>query len=315
MKKILILLLLIFTISSFAKGYKVAIFDYDLRDKDEYTISKHIKQSLLNTQLEFKKIEEFSGLSDDYISLELLQELESNNYDLIITITSDAMIPASHRIKKTPWLFTNINNPKFFGIHNLNKPGLNKSGVTYYVPVKEQLKLFKKIMNGKLNKIGLIFDINARSKQAEIREFRRMASSLDLDYAVDLIQSKYYLKESVKNLLKKNVDAIVLTSSDKIYNNIDTILELCNSKNIPIFSVNKKAVKNGAIASYASDYHIMVDEALIPMAIDVLKNKKNPGDIPIRSLTQPHIYLNLSQAKKLGIDISKELIDKASKVF
>ncbi len=59
----------------------------------------------------------------------------------------------------------------------------------------------------------------------------------------------------------------------------------------------------------------MVDEDLSPMVIDVLKNGKRPGDIPVASVIKTSIYLNLNQAKNLNIDISQDLRNIAEKIY
>ncbi|OUR72722.1 hypothetical protein A9Q76_03365, partial [Arcobacter sp. 31_11_sub10_T18] len=136
MKKIITLFIIIFfavmTLSTVqAKEYKVAIFDFDVRERNQPTVAKHIEKQLKNTGLKFKKIEHFTGRDSEITSLRVLKRLDEKNYDLIITITSDSMVPATHALKKTPWLFTNINNPRFFGIRDALNPGDKKSGVTY----------------------------------------------------------------------------------------------------------------------------------------------------------------------------------------
>lgn len=166
-KTLAVLFFLFFSTEVFAKDFKIAIFDYDIRPENEMTVAKHIEKQLLESSLSIKVIDQFSGKEDEKITTDILSELDNSGYDLIITITSDAMIPAQHKIKKTSWLFTNVNNPVFFGIKNLKKPGRNRSGVTYYIPVKRQLEFYREVLGGKLNKIGLIFDQNASSMKAE----------------------------------------------------------------------------------------------------------------------------------------------------
>jgi len=320
MKKIITLFIIIFfvvmTLSTVqAKEYKVAIFDFDVRERNQPTVAKHIEKQLKNTGLKFKKIEHFTGRDSEITSLRVLKRLDEKNYDLIITITSDSMVPATHALKKTPWLFTNINNPRFFGIRDSLNPGSNKSGVTYYVPVAKQIKFFNEVLNKKLKKIGVIFDYYAKSRRAELVEFREASLKLHINYEIKLIKEPEELKEAAKELLNMGVEAIIVTSSGKLYNNIDLILEITNAKNIPIFSVNKKGVANGALSAIASDYYKMVDENLIPMAIDVLKNGINPGHMPVQYLKKPFIYLNLTQAKVLNLEISDTVKERASKKY
>ena len=320
MKKILMLfitiILIIFSLSSaHAKEYKVAIFDFDVRERNQPSIAKHIEKQLRNSGLTFKKIEHFSGRDSEITSLRVLKRLDRNNYDLIITITSDAMVPATHALQHTPWLFTNINNPRFFGIRDALNPGDNKSGVTYYVPVIKQIKFFNQVLNKKLKKVGVIFDYYAKSRRAELVEFREASLKLHIDYEIVLIKEIEEFASVTKELLDQNVEAIIITSSGKLYNNIDRILPLTNAKKVPIFSVNKKGVANGALSAIASDYYIMVDENLIPMAIDVLRNGINPGGMAVQHLEKPFIYLNLTQARKLGLEISENVKDRASKKY
>ena len=305
----------LFTNTLVAKEYKVAIFDYDIREKNKQSVAKYIEEKLLNTKHKFKKLEHFSGANTEINSLRVLKKLDNENYDLIITITSDSMVPATHTLKNTPWLFTNINNPKFFGIRDINKPGNKKSGVTYYVPVIKQIEFFNQVLNNKLQKVGLIFDYYAKSRRAELVEFREVCLTLNIKYDIKLIKGVEDFPKVTKELLADNVDAIIVTSSGKLYNNIDKILNLTNDKKVPIFSVNKKGVPNGALSALASDYYKMVDENLIPMVLDVLQNGKNPGNMPIQYSKNPLIYINQTQANKLGLDISTGMLKSASRIY
>ena len=269
----------------------------------------------MKTNLVFSSVRQFTGRENENFSYALLQKLDTEHYDLIITITSDAMVPATHGLVNTPWLFTNINNPKFFGIRDINKPGNNKSGVTYYVPAIKQVAFFNYIMSGGLKKVGVIFDHYAKSRRAELIEFKEALIKSNIEYIIKLVRKKNDLPLVVKKMIEKNVNAIILTSSNKLYNNINLILEQSTKKKIPIFSVNKKAVSKGAISALASDYYNMVDENLIPMVINVLKNGKNPGSIPVQYVKNPLIYLNLTQANKIGLRIPRDLEDRISKRY
>ena len=51
------------------------------------------------------------------------------------------------------------------------------------------------------------------------------------------------------------------------------------------------------------------------IGLDVLKNGANPGHMPVQYLKKPFIYLNITQAKELDLDISNEVKDRASKKY
>jgi putative tryptophan/tyrosine transport system substrate-binding protein len=312
---LLFFLILCFPLSAVCKEYRVAVFDYDIRSTGKITIAEHIEKQLRNTNLRFHEINHFNGEENQKKAMDVLAGLDSKNYDLIITITSDSMIPAIHTISRTPLLFTNINNPRFFGIQNPRRPGRNMSGVTYYVPVAKQIALFQKIMGEKLCKLGMIFDKHAKSRRAELWEFRSVTQKMKITSKIVLVDKSENLPEAAKKLFASHVDAIVVTSSDKIYDHFESIIDICTNQKIPIFSVNKNGVAKGAIAAFACDYYMMVDECLIPMAIEVLDKGVNPGTMPVRSLKNPSIYLNLTQSKKLGLIIPDEILKIASKIY
>ena len=48
----------------------------------------------------------------------------------------------------------------------------------------------------------------------------------------------------------------------------------------PVYSFNKKGVKSGAVAALSSDYFLMVDRLILPMALKTMKEKVDLGIMP-----------------------------------
>lgn len=311
MKKLLLLLLLVIIKTS---AQRIAIFDYDNRSIPDSSISDYIETEIRKS-IKTDTIIHFSGKGNDDTALVVLEKIESENFDLVITITSDAMIPAYHRIKSTPWLFTNVNNPRFFGISLDRNSAANVSGVTYYVPVNEQMNLFSEILGDSLKSIGVIFDNVAKSRKVEVGEFRKEAKQRNLSYSLEILKDLSQFTQLAEKLIANDVDAIIITSSDKLYTNLNMITDICRESKVPIFSVNPQGVANGAIAAFASDYYQMVNECLIPMVEDVIIHKKSPGEIPIGSLKKPGLYINETAAKEVGIEIAPHIMKKATRIY
>jgi putative ABC transport system substrate-binding protein len=49
------------------------------------------------------------------------------------------------------------------------------------------------------------------------------------------------------------------------------------------------------------------------MAADILSGKAKPQDMPIQSQKEFNIIINEENAKKIGLTIPKEILDKAAK--
>jgi putative ABC transport system substrate-binding protein len=240
----------------------------------------------------------------------MLKKLDSEGFDLIITITTDALIIANHVVKNTPTLFTNVNNPKYLGFRTLEAPGKNISGVSYYISVEKQLALYKKLMPT-LKHLGFIFDSNNKSKKVELPEARQACQRMRLRYKIEVVSSEPELATAASSLIHDGVQAIAIGSSGMLYNNISHFKEVCDKASVPIFSFNKEGTHLGALASLASDYELMVDKLLIPMATSVLKEGKKPGDFPIAFLKENRIFINMSQSKVFNIQIPEDILEKA----
>jgi len=291
-------------------AHRVAIFDFDDRLNDFDTVAKFIEKRLISADSEIQ-VEQFSGKGNENLSVKVMQHIEQSGFDLVITITSDALIIAHHTLKKTPVLYTNANNPLFLGFKTLGPPGGNISGASYYVSIDEQFQLYRKIQPD-LSFVGFIFDRDNKSRKVELPEARKTCQRLGFKYEIEIISKKEELASKVESLLAKGVNAVIATSSGKIYNNIQDFISLCNKQGLPVYSFNKKGVKNGAVAALASDYYLMVDRLILPMALKTLKEKVGPGTMPAGFLKENIIYLNATQIEKLKLDVPYEIGRKAN---
>lgn len=296
-----------------AQPWKVAIFDYDDRLNEPDSVAHYIQKKLTESGNDLL-IDQYSGKKDERIAATTLKQLDRANYDLIITVTSDALILAQHFLQQTPTLYTNVNNPLSLGFMTLAAPGGNISGASYYVPVIKQLTLFQTIQPA-MKKIGFLFDEKDRSRQAEVGESRTACKTLKLDYAIRLLTTPEELPEKTNELLHEDVDAIVVTSSETIYRNLDRFKPLCDHAHIPIYSYHRQAVAAGAVAALSSDYYLMVEKLIVPMALRVLRERVRPGSMPAAFLDKNLLFINQTQAQQLGIDIPVEILREATAIY
>jgi ABC-type uncharacterized transport system substrate-binding protein len=304
-----IFLFLLFAVSP-SYAHRVAIFDFDDRLKGKYTVAQHIEKRLEDTDPQIQVLH-FNGKGNEKHSIKVLTSLDQAGYDLIITITSDALILAHHTVKKTPVLYTNANNPLFLGFRTLEQPGGNISGASYYVSIEDQVRIYKRIYP-QLTHVGFLFDGENRSRKVELPESRNTCERLGVAYEIEIITLKTELRNAVRRMLTRGIDAVIATSSGKIYQNIGTFIDLCNASSIPVFSFNKEGVKQGAVAALASDYYRMVDELILPMATKVLKENISPGLLSAAFLQKNAVYLNKTQIDRLRLSIPEEIVQGAN---
>ncbi|WP_108651300.1 ABC transporter substrate binding protein [Dongshaea marina] len=297
------------TVSLVYAEYRVAIFDYDDRLNHDNTVAKYIEKQLKDNDYEIL-VSQFTGRGEVVKSVQILKNIDAMGFDLLITITSDALILARHAVHKTPIIFTNANNPALLGVREDTKAIGNITGATYYIPIQEKIEFFRKVQKN-MKAVGVIFDKNNKSKRVEVKETRVALRNLNIKGIVMQVENMDEYLSSVIDLIDLGMDSIIITSSGLLYENIHLITQVTNDSKVAVYSYNGKAVPKGAIASLTSDYYKMADELVIPMALDVLLNKKQPRDMPIRRLKNNDMLINLSAAKNIGLTIDKEIIDEA----
>ncbi len=248
-------------------------------------------------------------MSDEAYAAGVVSGAERRGFDRVLVLTSDALILAQHTLLKTPTLYTNVNNPLILGFRTLGPPGGNISGASYYIPVQKHLAVYQAIQPS-LQRPGFIFDKNNHSRKAEAPEAREACAGLGLPFDMEFVEDKDELGRAVKELIRRDVDALIATSSGTIYENIDLFRHLADQAAVPIYSFYKNGVLNGAVAALSSDYFRMADELLLPMARQVLIDKVSPGDMPAAFLKRNKLFINRSQAEKLGLEIPRRLLEE-----
>ena len=87
------------------------------------------------------------------------------------------------------------------------------------------------------------------------------------------------------------------------------ISQKCMDKRIPIIGSEQAHVEGGALATEGIDYYKLGFQTGL-MAIEVLDGEK-PGTMPIETLKETTLAINIDAAKQLGVIIPQEMLDKA----
>lgn len=304
----IVLLILCFWLTGVPVSWsqRIAIFDFDDRAQFPAALSLHIEAKLRTIAGDIM-VEHYTGKNDEARSVKILSALDKQGFALIIVITSDALIIAQHTVFNTPTLYTNVNNPKILGFQTLGPPKGNISGVSYYIPIKKHLLVYKKLQPA-LKQPGFIFDKNNQSRKAEVPEAREACTELGLLFDSEFVEEKEQLPRAVRALMDRGADAIVAASSGIIYENIDSFLDITDNAGIPVYSFYKTGVLKGAVAAMSSDYYQMADDLLIPMARKVLCDKVDPGEMPAAFLKMNKVFININQARKFRLEIPEKII-------
>ena len=91
------------------------------------------------------------------------------------------------------------------------------------------------------------------------------------------------------------------------------IVELAGKYRLPAIYFQKEFVDEGGLMSYGADYDDLYRKAA-QYADKILKGTK-PADLPVQQATKFEFIINLKAAKKIGLTIPPNVLERADKVI
>lgn len=252
-------------------------------------------------------------------AVENLRRLDNMALDIIYSFSSAGTQIARNLSLKTPIIATVINHPASLGV----KPGrMGKgsavSGTSYYVDAQKQLELYLtlfQVRSNKKQKVGMIFDLNnPAGVLAEEPFMRKACNNKGIGFQSVAVENKSELHGAIKKLLNDGVTLVVVPTNRLVYGNLDRILSVTNPAGIPIVSMNKQGVENGALAAlFADTYNLGRQTAQI--ADQILRNDADPAQIGFEFISNPNIIINLAAANALNYQFPPQILGDATIVL
>jgi putative ABC transport system substrate-binding protein len=261
-----------------------------------YTVGKNLEVDYQNAQGNQSNLK---TMSEKFIN---------EDADLAIGITTPASISLANATTSTPVLMSGVTDPKSASlVQNLNHPEKNVTGVSDQAPLQEQLQLIQKLMPN-LKTLGVIYTSSDNSAVTQYHKFKKLATAAGIKLKVYSIANSNDLNQ-VSQTMVQSVDAVFVPTDNTIAGAMSTLVKNANAANVPIFPAVDSMVKAGGVATYSvNQYQLGVLTG--KMAARILKGEK-VKNTPIEYIKHGDLTINLKQAKKLGITIPDQLIQKA----
>lgn len=267
--------------------------------KEGYTVGKNLQLDLQNAQ----------GDQSNLVSMG--QKLVSDNNDLLVGITTPAALSLSNATKDKPIIMAGITYPVEAGlIKSENNPGNNITGVSDRTPIKQQLEVMKQILP-KMKKVGILYTASEDNSVKQAQEAEKLVKELGLEVKVSTVANTNDIQQ-VTETLAAETDAIFVPIDNTIASAMATVVKVTDAKKVPVFPSSDTMVADGGLLGIGVDqYKIGVETAKV--IAKVLKGA-DTKTMPIVLANEGVIYLNEAKAKQLGIEIPKDIKDKAKVV-
>ena len=248
---------------------------------------------------------------DQSVAVQINKQFADDNVDIIVALGTPSAQSAVKTTKTIPVVFGAITDPVKAGIaESLAIPGGNKTGTSDRWPFEQQVELIKKIVP-QAQQVGIILNPAESNTEASMSYIRPSLQKEGLKAIEVPIANTSEVFMAAKSLVGR-CDVFLVPGDNTLISAFDTLVKVSREAKIPIIGGSDDLVEKGSLATYAGDYY-QVGRATGKIVIQILKENKNPGNIPVSIAEKSKLVVNEKAAADIGITLPAELLAEAQK--
>lgn len=256
---------------------------------------------------------DYQNAQGDQTNLKTIADKFVNNkYDLIIAIATPSAQAVVGSTDEIPVVFSACTDPIGAGlVEDMDNPGKNVTGTSDAVSAEKIMELALEITPD-IKTIGALYNSSETNSISVVDNLKEYAENNGMTVIDATVTNSSEVQQVTQSLIGK-VDAIFSPIDNTIASSMPVVAQVANKSQVPLYVGANSMVKDGGLATYGINYTILGKETA-DMAVEIL-NGKNPGEIPVKTMTDIDIYVNKTTAEKIGIEIPSEILEAAAEIF
>lgn len=251
---------------------------------------------------------------DAGINATIAQQFAAGDYDAILAIATPSAQAVVQQVrdagKDTPIFFTAITDPVGAGlIESFENPGANVTGTsdTHPQAIENTMKAIKALFP-EAKKVGMIYNAGEDNSVANVEQANKVMAEIGLESVEKSATDANGVTSAAQSLVGE-VDVIYIPKDNLVVSNLEAVGIVAQEHKIPLFVGEGDSVERagGGFLGYGFKYFDLGYQTG-EMALKVLEEGVNPGDIPAERPSTLGLYVNYKSAKEQGIENIEELI-------
>ncbi|MEL6880035.1 MAG: ABC transporter substrate-binding protein [Cyanobacteria bacterium J06607_10] len=228
--------------------------------------------------------------------------------DVIVAIATPSAQSAVSAATNTPVIFSAVTDPVGAKlVENADKPGGNVSGVSDLAPMTEQLELIKEILP-EASTLGVIYNAGEDNSVSLVALINENAAAQNLTIEEVTVSATSEVAGAARSLIG-SVDAIYIPTDNTVVSALESVIQVGQDNQVPVFAGDTDSVGRGAIAAISFDYYD-VGRQTGAMVIKVLKGNK-VGDLPVEFVKDLKLSINPAAAEAMGVELPESVTARA----
>lgn len=235
---------------------------------------------------------------------ELIKRFAGAKLDLIVTLGTGATVPVAREIKDVPIVFSVVYDPVEAGIaKDWKSSGNNTTGASTKIPMASLLDSLKAFAPVKY--LSVLYSPGEKNSESQLRDLQKIQAM----YRIRIIPVPITEKEELRQILPEVVrtsDAIYVTGSNLVDSQVSMIVEMATKGKVITITHLEDLVEKGVLIGVCTNSYNL-GRLAGEKAARILRGAK-PSSIPIETLKEFDVILNMRTAKAGGFRIPPEYI-------
>lgn len=256
--------------------------------------------------------DEQNAQGDQATASTIAGKFASDGVDLILAIATPTAQATAQAISDIPILITAVTEPVLADLaDSWERPGGNVTGTSDLNPVADQLKLLTEIAPD-ARTVGIVYNSGEVNSEVQVDIAREVAEELGLELRLATVANAGEVLQAAESL--SGVDALYVPTDNTVVEGLEAMIQVAESWKIPLIVGEGDSVERGGLATWGIDYGELGYQTGV-MALKVLEDDADPATMPIETMSDIKLIINLDAAERMGIQIPQEILDRADKII
>ncbi|MEM7066176.1 MAG: ABC transporter substrate-binding protein [Cyanobacteria bacterium P01_B01_bin.77] len=243
---------------------------------------------------------------------QIAQKFVGDNPDLIVAIATPSAQAVVGSTDTIPVVFSAVTDPVSAElVPSLEASGGMVTGVSDLSPIDEHLALIADI-DPDAKSVGVIYNAGESNSVSLVELLNIEAEAQGFTITEATVSSSADVATAAQSLVGK-VDVIYIPTDNTVVSALESVIQVGNENQLPVFSGDTDSVERGAIATASFDYY-EVGRQTGDIVARILGGEA-PGDIPVELAKTVDLAINLAAADAMGVTIPDVIKDSADQVF
>lgn len=234
----------------------------------------------------------------------------SSDYDGFFAIATPTAQALANVITDRPIVFAAVTDPVAAGlVGSWDAPDANITGVSDMNPMQAQLELIQEALPD-VKKVGIVYSSGEVNSEVQVSEAETAAAGLGIEIVGATVTNSSEVQQAAESL---DVDAFLIPTDNTVVSAAESVIQVAEQKQIPVFASDESTVERGATAGLSVNY---TQQGIDAAAVFLKMIEGTPAaEIPVETQKNFDLFVNVEAGTAQGLTLPESIVSRATKQF